>query len=177
MDVVLRFWKLNEQTIVEFLNTLARHNVAVLMGVGGHLLPLLYESGVIYRREAVELFSDYPSLLRAGHEDCDALAAARAAELVVRGWRALNPGCAGYREAQRLRPASIPAVVHVTTRSGEGEGKKTYHCIVRYQIGGKWYRDDPSLRLGMANGKIDAAVLALWRKSGVRARAPMEIRS
>ena len=24
-----------------------------------------------------------------------------------------------------------------------------YHCIVRYRVGSRWYRDDPSARLGM----------------------------
>lgn len=170
MDAVLRFRSLNEQTAVEFLNVLARHNVAVMREAQGRL-PLLYWSGVVYNREPFELWSDYPTLLEAGHEDCDALAAARAAELVVHGWRALTPGCAGYAEAKRLRPTSIAAVVHITT--WDNPGRRLYHCIVRYRIGEQWYRDDPSLRLGMRDGLIDRTILALWQAHGVRARAPM----
>lgn len=154
------------------LNSLALHN-AERIEARGSALPGLYESGVVYRREPVELWSDYETLLGSGHEDCDALAAARAGELLARGYRALHPGEAGYELAQRTRPTRIYAEVMLTARHPKGS-RGMYHCIVRYRIGQQWFRDDPSARLGMFAGRVDRAVLARWKKKGVRARAPLE---
>lgn len=121
-------------------------------------LPPLYESGIRYEREEGEVWSDYLNTMMQGHEDCDALAAIRAGELIGRGWKALTPrraddpvrypGDEGYAEARRLRPDSIPAEVILTSRSEPGQ-PGLYHCIVRYRIGGRTYMDDPSARLGM----------------------------
>lgn len=48
--------------------------------------PLLYESGVVYRREGIpEQWFDAPSILRRGFDDCEGLAAFLAAEMRVRG--------------------------------------------------------------------------------------------
>src|SRR5688500_19684237 len=51
-------------------------------------LPLLYDAGVVYRRELDETWCDFLNMLAQGHEDCDGLAAARAGELLARGWAA-----------------------------------------------------------------------------------------
>lgn len=173
MDIKHRVLRLTEGYAVASLQALALHNAEVLVGMPG--LPFLYDSGVVYRRELEELWSDYPTLLKAGHEDCDALAAARAGELMARGWRALAPGDGGYEAARRLRPARIAAEVMLTTRVPKGQ-RGMYHCIVRYRVGKRVYRDDPSARLGMFGGKVDRSVLARWRRHGRRARAPLEIR-
>src|SRR5690606_13148357 len=94
------------------------------------------------------------------HEDCDGLAAARAGELMARGVDALRPGDGGYEEARRAALRAIPAEVMLRTRTTARE-PGLYHCVVRYQVAGRWYRDDPSARLGM-NGRVDAAVQRRW---------------
>jgi len=136
----------DERGAVRLLNWLAQENAIILRARPD--LPGLYASGVRYRREADETWCDYLNLLAQGHEDCDGLAAARAGELLARGARALTPKDSGYREAVQRRMASIPAeVLLLTTSDGHSPGQ--YHCIVRYRVGSRWYRDDPSARLGM----------------------------
>ncbi|MCK6531000.1 hypothetical protein L6R50_26720 [Myxococcota bacterium] len=136
----------DEGAALRLLHWLAGENARILRARPD--LPGLYQSGVVYRRERDETWCDYINLLAQGHEDCDGLAAARAGELLARGWRALRPGDGGYAEAQRSRPASIRAEVMLRTRSPASR-PGLYHCIVRYRVGGTWYRDDPSTRLGM----------------------------
>lgn len=133
-----------ERAALRLLNWLAHENARILRGRPD--LPGLYASGVRYKREPDEIWCDYLTLLAMGHEDCDGLAAARAGELLARGGTALSPTDGGYARGRRLR--SIPAEVLLLTRSGQLEPGQ-YHCIVRYRIGRRWYRDDPSLRLGM----------------------------
>lgn len=136
----------HERGAVRLLNWLAGENARIMRQQPD--LPLLYDSGVRYQREKGELWSDYINLLVQGHEDCDALAAARAGELLARGWKALRPGEPGYRRARLLRPRSIHAEVFLRTRTPRGV-PGMYHCIVAYRIGTRWYEDDPSARLGM----------------------------
>lgn len=136
----------NERGALRLLNWLARENAIILREQPG--LPLLYESGVRYERERGEVWSDYLNVLMKGHEDCDALAAARAGELMARGWRALQPGDGGYRLARRLRPRHIFAEVFLRTATPVGR-PGLYHCLVTYRIGGRSFEDDPSARLGM----------------------------
>ena len=136
----------DEKAAVRLLNWLARENAIILRSRPD--LPRLYDAGVVYRRERDETWCDYLNLLAEGHEDCDGLAAARAGELLAVGWRALRQGDGGYVDARRRRPATIPAeVLLLTTSDGRSPGQ--YHCIVRYRVGRRWYRDDPSARLGM----------------------------
>lgn len=137
-----------EQGIVRLLNALRDENVRELRHYArlGHALPLLYRSGVVYEREKRETWSDVICTVAQGKEDCDALAAYRAAELVVLGGRALTPGDGGYRAGRRR--SSIPAEVFLTTRIPAGS-TGLYHCIVRYRVAGRIYTDDPSARLGM----------------------------
>lgn len=136
----------DERAALRLLNWLAQENAIILRSRPD--LPRLYDAGVVYRREPDETWCDYLNLLAQGHEDCDGLAAARAGELLALGWRALGPEDAGYRTARRLRLASIPAEVLLITHS-EPNRPGQYHCIVRYRVGGRWHRDDPSARLGM----------------------------
>ena len=168
MDIKLRL-AFDEKAAVRLLNWLAQENARELRlydrrarRFGSRPLPSLYESGVLYRREEEETWSDYLNLLLQGHEDCDALAAARAGELIARGWRMLRPrsagdavrypGDQGYEIARRDRPKSIHAEVMLTTHAEPGESG-LYHCVVRYWLGGRWFRDDPSARLGMYDGE------------------------
>lgn len=150
MDILLRV-KFSETHAVELLNSLALHNAysIVAMQEAGTPIPLLYESGVVYEREEVETWSDILYTIAAGKEDCDALAAARAGELVALGWRALTPVDGGYEAARRQRLDSIDAYVIVRTARPKGVSGGLYHCIVEYRIGDLVYRDDPSARLGM----------------------------
>ena len=148
----------NERAAVRLLNHLAQENAIILREHPD--LPLLYDSGVVYRREADETWCDFMTLLVQGHEDCDGLAAARAGELLARGHRALRSGDGGFEAARARRLAKIEAEVMLRTRTAPNE-PGLYHCIVRYWVAGKEYRDDPSARLGM-NGQIDPTVRRRW---------------
>ena len=150
-----------EQAMVRLLNWLAQENAIILRQNAG--LPLLYDSGVVYRREKRETWCDYLNMLIQGHEDCDGLAAARAGELMSKGWRALRQGDGGWEDAVRLRPNRIFSEVMLRTSSGP-DGGGLYHCLVHYRVNGRWYRDDPSARLGM-NGRIPPETRARWAQS------------
>ena len=149
----------DEQAALRLLNWLARENAILLRAQPD--LPLLYDSGVTYRREVDETWCDFLNMLAQGHEDCDGLAAARAGELMARGVRALREGDEGFAAANAARSASIPAEVMLTTRS-EPDAPGLYHCVVRYRVGSRWFRDDPSARLGMNGGRIDPLVKQRW---------------
>jgi len=136
----------DERAALRLLNWLAKENAAILLRRPD--LPGLYESGVYYARERGETWCDYINLLARGYEDCDGLAAARAGELMARGYRALEPGDGGYKSARRSRQRSIKAQTMLRTRTRRGK-PGLYHVIVRYRVAGRWYRDDPSARLGM----------------------------
>ena len=148
----------DEQAALRLLNWLAQENARLLRARPE--LPLLYDSGVVYRRETDETWCDYLNMLAQGHEDCDGLASARAGELIAKGWKALRPGDGGFAEARRRKPTSIPAEVMLTTRTGQGS-PGLYHCVVRYRVGTTWHRDDPSKRLGM-NGPVQPDVRRRW---------------
>ncbi|MEQ1508646.1 MAG: hypothetical protein ABMB14_40840, partial [Myxococcota bacterium] len=59
----------SEIDAVSLLNWLARVNHRILLE--NPELPGLYQSGVVYKRETVETWSDYINLLAQGWEDCD----------------------------------------------------------------------------------------------------------
>lgn len=149
----------DERGALRLLNWLAQENAIIVRAQPE--LPLLYDSGVVYRRELDETWCDYLNMLAQGHEDCDGLAAARAGELLARGANALRPGEEGHAEARRAGLATIPAEVMLTTRS-RPDAPGLYHCIVRYRVGRNWHRDDPSARLGMNGGRIDPLVRQRW---------------
>lgn len=158
----------HEGAALRLLNWLAQENALLHRAQPG--LPLLYDSGVVYRRDDRETWSDYLYILAANQDDCDGLAAARAGELLARGTEALAPGDEGYEETRGQPLDHIPAEVMLLTMAAPGE-TGLYHCIVRYRIAGRWYRDDPSARLGM-NGAIDPTVQARWAARGLVARRP-----
>ena len=158
MNITVRL-SFSEQAALRLLNWLAQEN-AILRRTQPDL-PLLYDSGVVYRPERDERWSDLLCTYIAGQEDCDALAAARAGELLALGWRALRKGDAGYEQARRSRPDTIQAEVYLTTQNPEGQ-MGLYHCLVRYRIDGVWFSDDPSARLGMNGGRIDPTIQARW---------------
>ena len=140
----------DERGALRLLNWLAQENARILRARPE--LPGLYDSGVVYRREVDETWCDYINLLAQGHEDCDGLAAARAGELLARGHQALSRRDGGYREARRRRLSTVHAEVMLRTRAGLNQ-PGLYHCVVRYRVGRRWYRDDPSARLGMYDRK------------------------
>lgn len=154
----------NEREAVSLLNWLARHNQRELLRNPD--FPGLYASNVVYQREEVETWCDYAEMLVQGWEDCDGLSAARAGELLARGWRALSPGEEGYREARASRITSIPAEVMMTTNVPAG-GHGLYHCIVRYRVNGRRCYDDPSARLGMLPTLLSAEQTAQRIRSRV----------
>ena len=153
MDITVAL-AFSEQDAVSLLNWLARTNARILRENPG--LPGLYRSGVVYKRETTETWSDYINLLAQGWEDCDSLAAARAGELMARGAGALAPGDGGYKEAKKARLRRIRAEVFLRTRARPDQ-PGLYHCLVRYRVGGRWHLDDPSARLGMLDRRLSAA--------------------
>jgi hypothetical protein len=148
----------DERAALRLLNWLARENARLLKERPE--LPLLYDSGVVYRRENDETWCDFINMLAQGFEDCDGLAAARAGELMARGWEALQPGDPGYEQAKRLKLKKIRAEVLLRTNTAPDE-PGLYHCVVRYKVGSQWHRDDPSARLGM-HGRIANEVRQRW---------------
>lgn len=149
----------DEAAALRLLNWLAGENARIFLSHPG--LPGLYESGVRYKPEKDEEWADYINLLLKGHEDCDALAAARAGELMARGAHALSRerGDYGAKEAWRLGLEHIRAKVILRTRIEPGE-TGLYHCIVKYWVGGRAFYDDPSARLGMwTRGRVSRRTL------------------
>ena len=142
----------NERDAVSLLNWLARCNARLIRDQPK--LPRLYDSRVRYEREEEETWSDYIQLLAQGNEDCDALAAARAGELIARGWTALSPLDPGYAQAKASRLTTIPSEVALTTQVRPGS-HGLYHCVVRYVVNGTVWFDDPSARLGMLEERLD----------------------
>ena len=153
MDITVAL-AFSEQDAVSLLNWLARTNARILRENPG--LPGLYQARVVYKRETTETWSDYINLLAQGWEDCDSLAAARAGEILARGAQALSKGDGGYKEAKRLKLRRIRAEVFLRTRTAPDK-PGLYHCLVRYRVGGRWYFDDPSARLGMLDRRLSAA--------------------
>lgn len=99
-----------------------------IMWLKGHpTTPLLYESGVRYRREPPghDKWVAVPVVLQRRYGDCEDLASWRAAELAVHGERA----------------KAFPK--HVRTYS---DGSKLFHIVVRR---GNGRVEDPSRLLGM----------------------------
>ena len=160
----------NERDAVSLLNWLARCNARLLRERPS--LPFLYEANVHYEREEVETWSDFIQLLAQGWEDCDALAAARAGELLARGWKALSPRDPGYAAAKAANLTSIPAEVALTTTLRPGE-HGLYHCVVRYVVNGTVWFDDPSARLGMLPERLSGQecherIVTRVRLAGIR---------
>lgn len=145
-----------EEGVLRLLQALAEHNAELIRRSPG--LPLLYDSCVVYKREQDETFCDFPNMLHQLEEDCDGLAAARAGELMARGYKALREGDGGYEVASRLKLSTIPAQVMLTTHTSPGT-PGLYHCIVRYWVKGVAYRDDPSARLGMVQNRVDPSIV------------------
>jgi hypothetical protein len=166
MDILVRL-VFEEKAAVRLLNWLAQENALFLRQRPD--LPFLYDSGVRYEREQTELWSDYYYMLEQGHEDCDALAAARAGELIARGAEALQPryladtdrylrdlgidvdrweARKAWEGARRRGLRSIESEVFMLTKT-DPNAPGGYHCVVRYRIGRTWFFDDPSARLGM----------------------------
>ena len=167
----------NERDAVSLLNWLARCNARLLRERPS--LPLLYATSVRYEREEEELWSDYIQLLAQGWEDCDALASARAGELIARGWKALSRRDPGYAAAKAANLSTIPAEVALTTAVRQGE-HGLYHCVVRYVVDGTVWFDDPSARLGMLPERLDgqechARIVNRVRLAGIR-RDPDHVR-
>lgn len=171
MDILFRL-KHSERANVTLLNALGQHNANLFDDQPG--LPLLYDSGVVYRREAVETWCDVIYTYRQGWEDCDGLSAIRMGELLSRGIKALAPSDPGYDEAKRLRLTTIRAEVFLETDAAV-DGPGTYHCVTRYKVGPNWYIDDPSLRLGMREQLVDSRVLERWKRRGVKPGRPLEV--
>jgi hypothetical protein len=90
-------------------------------------VPLLYESGVRYKREGMpERWKDIPTILRDGYDDCEGLSCWLAAEL-------------------RVRQGVFSATVDLISNR---RNESLLHAIV-VDVQQPWRRWDPSVRLGM----------------------------
>lgn len=110
--------------------------------------PLLYRSGVRYRREdtpraldgkraVLENWKDIPTILADGYDDCEGLSAWLAAELRCR----------------RGMDTAVVRLIKQPTRSG----RRLWHAVViDLATGRKW---DPSKRLGMRPRAVEGEVL------------------
>lgn len=118
----------------EIGDRIARHNAR---RIAKYSLPDIYSSGVVYETEgSPEKWWDVEEILRAGHDDCEGLAA------YVAGWH-INQG----REAGVwTRMVTGPA-----DSMGGGGGRRLFHAVARVRdpVSGQWYIDDPSAALGM----------------------------
>lgn len=127
---------------VREVNTaIARHNAHRIRKKG---LPLLYQSGVVYKTEGTpELWWDAEEILRNGHDDCEGLAAFRAGELLAGADPSDYTG--GPLEADVFTR-------YIPTPGGVG---RLFHAITRVKVpddsvaGWSPKFDDPSVRLGM----------------------------
>lgn len=96
--------------------------------------PLLYASGVRYRREgSPERWKDIPTILESGFDDCEGLSVWLAAELRTRAPNSVGP---------QLRPAACVALKS-TRRDG------LFHAVVYDRATREVF--DPSRRLGMGS--------------------------
>ena len=153
-----------EKKAVRLLQWLANENAALMAAHPDW--PLLYDSGVFYRREkGRELWLDVAGILEQGHDDCDGLAAARAGELMARGWKAMRPGDEGWDYANRHRPEHIQSEIYLRTRTTPDK-PGLYHVVPRYKLGDTWFKDDPSARLGMYGGRVPEAQCRRWKAAG-----------
>jgi hypothetical protein len=100
-------------------------------------LPKLYESGVRYGPENGDLWLDAIGIIRRGVDDCEGLAAYRAAELVNEGH------VAGVWT--RLVPTG-----QSRDMGGSGNGGRLFHAVTGvFEPDGRFYVDDPSVACGM----------------------------
>lgn len=140
--------------VLRLLNWMVRENEDYLRRTPD--APLLYSRDpngrpvCRYQRESFETWSTIPACLAQGWEDCDSLAAWRAAELRTWGGRALEPGCRAYRHARHAPHLRAQAFLRT-------KNHQIYHCLVRFLVDGTWHYDDPSLRLGMRAGRFLSA--------------------
>ena len=130
------------------LDTLVKVNVLIMQFCAkkGRPIPLLHQSGVRYvaEKRGVEDWRDCLEALRLGNEDCEGLAAWRAAELRVRY---------GIDARARFKFWQNPQTL-----------EQRYHCVVIYGVptgGVRWvpqnaklqpdgrHEEDPSKDLGM----------------------------
>ena len=116
--------KLAGHHLEQFFEAMVRFNESFL--VKHPNTPLLYSSGVRYRREAPEIWKDIPTTLRDGWDDCEGLSSWLAAEMRVRF----------------ARPnATVKLVLQPTI------DRKLWHAIVVDLDTGEKF--DPSKQLGM----------------------------
>ena len=116
----------SQRCVLWLMETLIRINEQLLDQ--NEDIPRLYDAPVRYEREEIEEWQDIRHILERGEGDCEDLACWRAAE---------------------LRHAGIKAGPYIKWHSN-GRGGVMYHALVRWPDG---RIEDPSLALGMRNGK------------------------
>lgn len=130
--------RLRIATLETMFEAMTRVNVAWMLA---HKCPLLYRSGVRYRREdergdVGEIWKDASTILKDGFDDCEGLASFLAAELRVKAPNSVGP--MRYANAYvKLKTTSMPGMLH---------------AIVFDPVTGKVF--DPSRKLGM-NAKAE----------------------
>lgn len=122
--------------VCEINTAIARHNAKRIRKKG---LPKLYDSGVRYKVEgSPELWWDAEEILRNGFDDCEGLAAYRAADLMVEGFPSAEVYC---------RLIQMPS----KEMGGSGSGGRLFHAVTRVRDPktGNWVVDDPSVHVGL----------------------------
>jgi hypothetical protein len=135
----------NRRVLNLLLEALTEINVAILRTYGERV-PLLYESGVVYRRESIgqEDWCDVIELLRLKYGDCEDLSCWRAAELRVRYG---DSQARAFVKGPRRLPGGV-LMYHIQVQRGDGR------------------IEDPSLVLGMGqNRDRTAATYRIRRKT------------
>lgn len=125
----------NREVLTALLEVLVGINVAIMRAQMGKPdeIPLLYESGMRYRRESIgqEDWCDVTELIRLGFGDCEDLACWRAAELRVRFG---DPSARAFVKGPRKLPGGV-MMYHIQVQNGRGG------------------IEDPSLVLGMGRNR------------------------
>jgi hypothetical protein len=121
----------SQKAMLWMLEGLCRTNQDIIRAQAkeGRPVPLLYESGIAYKREnGTENWQDIYRNLELMSGDCEDLACHRVAEL-----------------RENFRRQASP---YVTWRRGP-DGAFHYHCLVLGKGPGGWRIEDPSRKLGM----------------------------
>lgn len=122
----------NRRLLTILLEALTEINVSILRTYGDKI-PLLYKSGMRYRRESIgqEDWCDVIELIRLGYGDCEDLSCWRAAELRVRFG---DPHARAFVKGPKKLPGGV-LMYHIQVQRGDGR------------------IEDPSLYLGMGQNR------------------------
>ena len=156
----------DERAALRLLNWLAHENALILRSRPD--LPLLYDVGRHLPSGAGRDLVRLPEPARPGPRGLRRTRCRprrRADRPRLAGPRARRPG---LRHRVELRDGvSLPAEVVLLTDS-DGSAPGQYHCVVRYRVGDRWFRDDPSAQAGDAPAGAELRLMRLQRATPLR---------